>query len=1211
MSKSRNKRRQQPAWGNSYKPAACAGPTVINATLNSMTNQFDIFDLDDTPSNARADFGVSPHTGQNTTAWATDAPMGWGTASAGPNFDNDLEGWVRSSEHTTSRYSSREPTTFRLNTEIPDEAYFAEVVDYASYKDKQIVPEAHEILQPLEAEDERPSYRRRRGQIPHIPVNRVRGPYESTEQYLYTHFELMRQDCLMPLQKAVRSYRAAISEESNNTESAEPAPPFPGFRLYEYVHLNAIVFGARQVLYRISFRLPNTVRVSWRQSKRLIEGSLVLLSKDNFETDLKIATVVQRGEEPMLGSNRFEYLLDIYLERDNDDMPLGFGDPLLNERDSYVMLEATEGYFEAYRHVLSVLKDVDKEELPFDSYLVDVSKEVQVPFYASRKRFYDIDTAQKGARVRAKKPVDIMGTWPDHQTCMDKTQMDALRTILSNNVAIVQGPPGTGKTFVGTYAMKVLLNNFGQELGPIVCICQTNHALDQFLEHILNFDDRILRIGGRSKSELLKDHLIYEVRKSHGSARGIGRLYRKRDDIGKNIRNMIVEMYENPCVTLDYIAKIKGLRPRQIESLKRMGDREEKRKESNVPSALDDDSDEEWEISSEPQPKASAASKKKQQPGPKNTSWGGGNPNIKPTETEKAFNPVEVWLRDAIEYMSDSGTRYTFDDALKDDLLEQKGLIFEEEMDETELIDEEELQEITMNFKDDQQDLRGNKSPYINIGASYRKQSADEPPQLQTFYNSVVEGRGASPQGRKVVNYSKSDPAPAFDAKNFNFFDDNFDESLLDTQHHVLERWMKDDDVTLWPLPVRLKAHKKWVQQRNEEFNRGLQSLMRQYEDISRQIRKLSVANDAQICREHRIVGMTSTASAKYHDLLEAMRPKVLVVEEAAEMLEAHIVSALTSSLQHVILIGDHQQLRPSTAVHDLSEHHYMGVSLFERLVNNDVPYTRLSHQRRMLPDIRTLIDPIYNNPPLRDHPDVFRYPPVKGMEQPVYFLSHNEAECHMADTASKSNEHEAQMAAKLTTYLLLQGYSPDDITIITMYAGQRSTIKKFLREERRPSLDTSLVKVSSVDGYQGEENKIIILSLVRSNTSGAIGFLKVANRVCVSLSRAKHGMYILGNAHLLCEKSDLWNEIVANLENRSTERIGTKLTLKCHKHNVLTKVQWPADFSTVEEGGCTRPCGSLLNCGHQSVANIRVGEPYQGAGMSVQNVVVTVVDNV
>lgn len=245
-------------------------------------------------------------------------------------------------------------------------------------------------------------------------------------------------------------------------------------RFYQ-VHLNAIVFGSRQPLYRISFRLPYYCRVNWPQSKRLMPGTLVLLSKDHFQKDLKVATIVERGDEPMRGANRFEYLLDLYLERDNEDQPLGFGDPSLNDEDTYVMIEATDGYFEAYRHVLNVFQKIKPTELPFKPYLVDLSNEVMVPHYAARKRTYDINV-QKYFKGRERWPVDINGEWPQYRTGMDKTQVDALKTILSHNLSIVQGPPGTGKTYVGTYAMRVLLNNFDASLGPIVCICQTNHG---------------------------------------------------------------------------------------------------------------------------------------------------------------------------------------------------------------------------------------------------------------------------------------------------------------------------------------------------------------------------------------------------------------------------------------------------------------------------------------------------------------------------------------------------------------------------------------------------------------------------------------------------------------------------------------------------------------------------------------------------------------
>lgn len=80
---------------------------------------------------------------------------------------------------------------------------------------------------------------------------------------------------------------------------------------------------------------------------------------------------------------------------------------------------------------------------------------------------------------------------------------------------------------------------------------------------------------------------------------------------------------------------------------------------------------------------------------------------------------------------------------------------------------------------------------------------------------------------------------------------------------------------------------------------------------------------------------MTTTCAARNHDLLVALGAKVVLVEEAAEILESHILTSLTPSTEHLILIGDHLQLRPAIAVDSLGKNNNLNVSLFERLVNN------------------------------------------------------------------------------------------------------------------------------------------------------------------------------------------------------------------------------------------------------------------------------------
>lgn len=100
----------------------------------------------------------------------------------------------------------------------------------------------------------------------------------------------------------------------------------------------------------------------------------------------------------------------------------------------------------------------------------------------------------------------------------------------------------------------------------------------------------------------------------------------------------------------------------------------------------------------------------------------------------------------------------------------------------------------------------------------------------------------------------------------------------------------------------------------------------------------------------------------------------------------------------------------------------------------------------------------------------------------------------------SKLNEYEADYLVGLAGYLLKQGYKSSSITVLTTYTGQMFLLKsKF-----RAAGSIRDIQITCVDNFQGEENDIILLSLVRSNPEGKMGFLNVSNRVCVALSRSK-----------------------------------------------------------------------------------------------------------
>ena len=124
--------------------------------------------------------------------------------------------------------------------------------------------------------------------------------------------------------------------------------------------------------------------------------------------------------------------------------------------------------------------------------------------------------------------------------------------------------------------------------------------------------------------------------------------------------------------------------------------------------------------------------------------------------------------------------------------------------------------------------------------------------------------------------------------------------------------------------------------------------------------------------------------------MLQAIKPAITIVEEAAEVLEAHIITSLTSGCQHLILIGDHQQLRPNPTVYNLQINYNFDVSLFERMIKNGMEFARLCLQHRMRPEIAKLLDHIYLDPKLENHDSVLRFESIRGVQRNLFFLEHS-----------------------------------------------------------------------------------------------------------------------------------------------------------------------------------------------------------------------------
>lgn len=146
--------------------------------------------------------------------------------------------------------------------------------------------------------------------------------------------------------------------------------------------------------------------------------------------------------------------------------------------------------------------------------------------------------------------------------------------MLTSQLAIVQGPPGTGKTFTSVSAIKVLVENLGPDDPPIIIAAQTNHAVDQLMNHIMEFEENVVRIGGRSakKNVEIRKRTLYELRISNPE-------FSSRGGRGLRVQNLalerkIVEIQEalapllsSELLTDDLLLKYNVITAEQKESL--------------------------------------------------------------------------------------------------------------------------------------------------------------------------------------------------------------------------------------------------------------------------------------------------------------------------------------------------------------------------------------------------------------------------------------------------------------------------------------------------------------------------------------------------------------------------------------------------------------------------------------------------------------------
>ncbi|TFK91118.1 hypothetical protein K466DRAFT_515953 [Polyporus arcularius HHB13444] len=284
-----------------------------------------------------------------------------------------------------------------------------------------------------------------------------------------------------------------------------------------------------------------------------------------------------------------------------------------------------------------------------------------------------------------------------------------------------------------------------------------------------------------------------------------------------------------------------------------------------------------------------------------------------------------------------------------------------------------------------------------------------------------------------------------------------------------------------------------------------------------------------------------STLSASAYEYLEPFDFELVIIDEAAQAIELSSLIPMKYRCRTCIMVGDPQQLPPTVKSQEACKLGY-DQSLFVRLQKSQPDAVHLlSIQYRMHPDISQLPSNLFYEGRLQDGPDMAIKTQRAWQQHPKFgtyrFFSVESGVEEKGAGHSLINRAECQVAVALYNRLVKDFSSSNldfKVGIISMYRGQILELRRVFQQRFGEEV-LHTVDFNTVDGFQGQEKDIIILSCVRAGPGlTSVGFLRDVRRMNVALTRAKASLFVLGNAPTLERSDDIWRKIVENARSRS-----------------------------------------------------------------------------
>ena len=365
----------------------------------------------------------------------------------------------------------------------------------------------------------------------------------------------------------------------------------------------------------------------------------------------------------------------------------------------------------------------------------------------------------------------------------------------------------------------------------------------------------------------------------------------------------------------------------------------------------------------------------------------------------------------------------------------------------------------------------------------------------------------------------------------------------------------------------QLWAIRKAIRELRKNRKKGSENYHQKMDRLKSRAAEIELRINAELFGEARVIACTLVGSA--HHLLEGMKFGTLFIDEAAQALEAACWIPMRRA-SRVILAGDHCQL-PPTVKSIAALRAGLGKTLMERIAENKPEVvTLLKIQYRMNDEIMRFSSDWFYGGKVESAPQI-KYRSVLDYDHPITWIDTSNEENQITIEGEDAPEDSASTASSVSaanqnsdlnfkeqfvgesfgrinkaeaelTLLTLAEYFTKigkqrvleeriDVGIISPYRAQVQYLKKLIKKYEFFKPYRRLISVNTVDGFQGQERDVILISLVRSNDEGQIGFLKDLRRMNVAMTRARMKLFILGNKDTMTKHpfyKKLWEYVKA-----------------------------------------------------------------------------------